>query len=227
MTLFALFAATIATPVAAGNDPARCGTGFGHTCADNECCSQYGYCGTTNDYCAVATCQAAFGRCGAVLTASKNARCGGNSGFTCTGSTFGNCPSTLLSSLELFADLPQVAAPAATAVAPEHIALADARPASELVIRQRCRRVFLPRVPRPTTSAVQRTGCCAMDRLSESVSAHLSQACQDAPNRLTRSAQAVLKTGTAGARRRTAVLGAIQHMANAQATTTRLLCQLV
>ena len=39
----------------------NCGPGIG-TCANNMCCSQWGYCGTTDDYCG-AGCQSAFGRC--------------------------------------------------------------------------------------------------------------------------------------------------------------------
>jgi len=41
----------------------RCGEGFG-SCDDNECCSKYGWCGRTSDYCSIARgCQSAFGRC--------------------------------------------------------------------------------------------------------------------------------------------------------------------
>ncbi|CAG8617411.1 5121_t:CDS:2, partial [Ambispora gerdemannii] len=38
-------------------------------CSDNECCSQYGYCGTTDDYCGTG-CQSDFGTCtaGGVIT---------------------------------------------------------------------------------------------------------------------------------------------------------------
>jgi len=39
----------------------KCGSGFG-SCAKNECCSQYGYCGTSDEYCGYG-CQSEFGRC--------------------------------------------------------------------------------------------------------------------------------------------------------------------
>ncbi|KAH7356170.1 hypothetical protein BKA66DRAFT_400422, partial [Pyrenochaeta sp. MPI-SDFR-AT-0127] len=47
---------------------ARCGKGFGgQTCQGSKwgnCCSQYGYCGSTRDYCDVANkCQKDFGTC--------------------------------------------------------------------------------------------------------------------------------------------------------------------
>ncbi|KAL7628272.1 hypothetical protein AAE478_002471 [Parahypoxylon ruwenzoriense] len=51
----------------------------GYICPNSMCCSQYGYCGNSTDYCD-AGCQAAFGRCGAG---------GGNSGGD--GSTDGRC----------------------------------------------------------------------------------------------------------------------------------------
>lgn len=34
----------------------------GYTCSDNLCCSQYGYCGNSTDYCATG-CQEQFGLC--------------------------------------------------------------------------------------------------------------------------------------------------------------------
>jgi len=39
----------------------KCGANYGK-CPNNECCSQYGYCGSTADYCG-ANCQTQFGRC--------------------------------------------------------------------------------------------------------------------------------------------------------------------
>jgi len=44
----------------------RCGKDYGGTiCPNNECCSKYGHCGTSNDHCGVNKgCQAEFGKCG-------------------------------------------------------------------------------------------------------------------------------------------------------------------
>ncbi|KAF1847214.1 carbohydrate-binding module family 18 protein, partial [Cucurbitaria berberidis CBS 394.84] len=46
---------------------ARCGPSFGgQTCLGSRwgnCCSQYSYCGSTIDYCAVDTCQKGYGTC--------------------------------------------------------------------------------------------------------------------------------------------------------------------
>jgi len=47
----------------------RCGANFGK-CPNNECCSQYGYCGTKDDYCK-AGCQSQFGRCNNSGTSNK------------------------------------------------------------------------------------------------------------------------------------------------------------
>ncbi|KAI8626705.1 carbohydrate-binding module family 18 protein [Xylariaceae sp. FL1651] len=41
---------------------ARCGNGFGTTCGNTMCCSRWGWCGTTYDYCGTG-CQAGFGKC--------------------------------------------------------------------------------------------------------------------------------------------------------------------
>jgi len=48
----------------------RCGASFGK-CPNNECCSQYGYCGTTTAYCG-AKCQSQFGRCNGTSSSSNN-----------------------------------------------------------------------------------------------------------------------------------------------------------
>lgn len=40
---------------------ANCGAGVG-SCGSGACCSQYGWCGTTTDYCATG-CQAQYGTC--------------------------------------------------------------------------------------------------------------------------------------------------------------------
>ncbi|OUM65069.1 carbohydrate-binding module family 18 protein [Piromyces sp. E2] len=43
-------------------DPhSRCGSAYGR-CPDNKCCSKYGYCGTTSEYCGNG-CKSEFGRC--------------------------------------------------------------------------------------------------------------------------------------------------------------------
>lgn len=108
-------AAPTATPTKVSTD-GTCGGNTGSTCQGStfgNCCSAAGWCGSTADYCA-AGCQSVFGSCGsssssvvasavsAVSTASTapsstpnkvstDATCGGNTGFTCQGSTFGNC----------------------------------------------------------------------------------------------------------------------------------------
>lgn len=41
---------------------AQCGPGVGKRCSDSLCCSQYGWCGSTSDYCD-AGCQLPFGKC--------------------------------------------------------------------------------------------------------------------------------------------------------------------
>ncbi|ORY38486.1 hypothetical protein LY90DRAFT_48067 [Neocallimastix californiae] len=40
----------------------KCGSENGVHCKNNECCSKYGYCGTTDEYCGQG-CQPAFGHC--------------------------------------------------------------------------------------------------------------------------------------------------------------------
>ncbi|OUM63713.1 carbohydrate-binding module family 18 protein [Piromyces sp. E2] len=47
----------------------RCGENYG-SCSDGQCCSKYGWCGTSNEYCGVG-CQKEFGEC---LNASRNDR---------------------------------------------------------------------------------------------------------------------------------------------------------
>ncbi|KAI1843754.1 hypothetical protein JX265_001048 [Neoarthrinium moseri] len=39
-----------------------CGGANGYSCINNQCCSQWGWCGTTSEYCG-AGCQSPFGRC--------------------------------------------------------------------------------------------------------------------------------------------------------------------
>lgn len=99
---------------------ATCGGANGYTCLGStfgNCCSSAGYCGSTTAYCGTG-CQSAFGNCGsnsapvssakATSTAasapapsassakkvSTDATCGGANGYTCQGSTFGNCCSS-------------------------------------------------------------------------------------------------------------------------------------
>ncbi|KAJ9667504.1 hypothetical protein H2201_002373 [Coniosporium apollinis] len=93
-----------------------CSGTTGQTCAGStfgNCCSQYGWCGSTTDHCGTG-CQSGFGTCSsngassAVPTSvrpsstssappagtnkvSTDASCGGTTGQTCSGSTFGNC----------------------------------------------------------------------------------------------------------------------------------------
>ncbi|KAH8732274.1 hypothetical protein GQ44DRAFT_602887 [Phaeosphaeriaceae sp. PMI808] len=94
-----------------------CGS-TGYTCLgalDGNCCSQYGWCGSTTNYCGTG-CQSGFGNCGsnggvsspasstiksstkvssatpsATPKISTDGTCAGNNGFTCIGSGFGNC----------------------------------------------------------------------------------------------------------------------------------------
>ncbi|KAH3976071.1 hypothetical protein HBH98_042480 [Parastagonospora nodorum] len=80
---------------------ARCGPSFGLTCKGSSfgnCCSKYGYCGSTINHCDSKTgCQASWGSCSsasspaATSKISKNGKCSGDSGATCQGSTYGNC----------------------------------------------------------------------------------------------------------------------------------------
>ena len=85
---------------------ARCGPAVATTCQDSQfgdCCSQNGWCGSKPEYCG-AGCLPGFGLCGAGATkappvappsgqllASVDASCGGQKGYTCVGSQFGNC----------------------------------------------------------------------------------------------------------------------------------------
>lgn len=80
-----------------------CG-GTGETCLGStfgNCCSQYGYCGSGSAYCGT-SCQSQFGSCGVSSgslssaappskSVSVDGSCGGTTGETCQGSTFGNC----------------------------------------------------------------------------------------------------------------------------------------
>lgn len=80
---------------------ARCGPSFGLTCKGSSfgnCCSKYGYCGSTSNHCDSKNgCQTGWGSCSsasslaATSKISKNGKCGGGSGATCQGSTYGSC----------------------------------------------------------------------------------------------------------------------------------------
>jgi hypothetical protein len=84
---------------------AQCGAAAKTTCQESawgNCCSQNGWCGPSLLYCGTG-CQPGYGGCGVnattvsaappsgVLVPSVDASCGGASGYTCVGSTFGNC----------------------------------------------------------------------------------------------------------------------------------------
>ncbi|KAH7383554.1 hypothetical protein BKA64DRAFT_760328 [Cadophora sp. MPI-SDFR-AT-0126] len=59
--------------------------------AFGSCCSSSGYCGSTSAYCD-AGCQTAFGTCvPSGSNTSPDGSCGGTTGYSCTGSAFGNC----------------------------------------------------------------------------------------------------------------------------------------
>lgn len=101
----------IATPTAVSND-GSCGGTSGFTCQGStfgNCCSPNGWCGSTSGYCGTG-CQSAFGSCGSsssvtatstststaatassTLKVSTDGACGGTTGETCQGSTFGTC----------------------------------------------------------------------------------------------------------------------------------------
>lgn len=76
-----------------------CGGSNAYICPSGQCCSQYGWCGTTTDYCGTG-CQSAFGTC-AGGTAPPPPPSGGNGGTsggtspdeTCGGSNGYTCPS--------------------------------------------------------------------------------------------------------------------------------------
>ncbi|KAF2272019.1 FAD-binding domain-containing protein [Westerdykella ornata] len=88
-----------------------CGGANGYTCLNSafgNCCSQYGWCGSTTGHCGTG-CNPAFGTCTNNPPPSSTVRssstpqptptkrvstdgsCAGTNGYTCLGSTFGNC----------------------------------------------------------------------------------------------------------------------------------------
>ncbi|KAH8901135.1 glycoside hydrolase/deacetylase [Thozetella sp. PMI_491] len=79
----------------AGASPnGHCGSNNGgYTCAGTSfgrCCSQFGYCGTSDLFCG-SGCQSGYGSCG--ITPTQDGTCSANSGgrYSCTGSSFGRC----------------------------------------------------------------------------------------------------------------------------------------
>ncbi|PVH92943.1 carbohydrate-binding module family 18 [Periconia macrospinosa] len=91
-----------------------CGGSTQYTCLNSafgNCCSQYGWCGNTDGHCKTG-CNPAFGSCAgtnpptstirpssssstprptATAKVSMDGTCGGNNGYTCAGSSFGDC----------------------------------------------------------------------------------------------------------------------------------------
>ncbi|OLN88290.1 Lectin-B [Colletotrichum chlorophyti] len=74
-----------------------CGGTTGYTCTGSthgNCCSRWGYCGNTDEHCLNA-CQSSFGDCSSITvggkSVSQDGTCGGTAGFTCQGSTYGDC----------------------------------------------------------------------------------------------------------------------------------------
>ncbi|ORX84956.1 hypothetical protein BCR32DRAFT_230104 [Anaeromyces robustus] len=68
------------------SDDGKCGKNYGK-CPSGECCSKYGYCGTTSEYCTTG-CQSEFGKCNASSserslskTISTNGTCGSGKGI--------------------------------------------------------------------------------------------------------------------------------------------------
>ncbi|KAH6586927.1 hypothetical protein BASA50_000291 [Batrachochytrium salamandrivorans] len=65
----------------------KCGRGTKFACEHGRCCSQYGFCGTTPEYCGV-NCQSIFGPCDTdtpvgPLPMSRSGRCGRGTRFGC------------------------------------------------------------------------------------------------------------------------------------------------
>lgn len=116
-----LFSGALAATV---SKDATCGGTNKYTCAGStfgNCCSSAGWCGSTTAYCGTG-CQSAYGNCGSnsptsskpvssksIASSTKSssapaptstkkvttdATCGGTKGFTCLGSSFGNCCSS-------------------------------------------------------------------------------------------------------------------------------------
>ncbi|KAF4830322.1 Lectin-C [Colletotrichum tropicale] len=92
-TFTALFSLVGITAAAVSTDN-TCGGTKGLTCPGSLCCSQYNWCGVSDDHCG-AGCQSKFGRCTTTSSSSTkispDGTCGGINAYTCTGGSFGNC----------------------------------------------------------------------------------------------------------------------------------------
>jgi len=51
----------------------RCGKGYDLSCASGYCCSKYGYCGKTEEYCGTG-CQSEYGKCNKLSTTEKSTK---------------------------------------------------------------------------------------------------------------------------------------------------------
>ncbi|ORX55839.1 hypothetical protein BCR36DRAFT_280682 [Piromyces finnis] len=75
-------------PTSTTHQSNRCGKGYG-ACGRGLCCSRYGWCGTTEEFCSVSTCQNEYGVCWAKDPASNKNK---NTQGRC-GKSYGKCPS--------------------------------------------------------------------------------------------------------------------------------------
>jgi peptidoglycan/xylan/chitin deacetylase (PgdA/CDA1 family) len=98
-TATATATSTDSTGLVASKD-GTCGVASGgkYTCLGAEqgnCCSTYGFCGSTSAYCD-GGCQKGFGNCNSntEIIVSANGKCGADVGQTCAGSTYGRCCSS-------------------------------------------------------------------------------------------------------------------------------------
>ena len=85
-----LISQTFAAPKVSTNG--RCGKKLG-VCPSGECCSQYGYCGTTSKHCG-AGCQSEFGKCNTASTVIKTTTTTAAAAATVKVSTNGKCGKT-------------------------------------------------------------------------------------------------------------------------------------
>lgn len=80
-----------------------CGSLTSYTCLNSgygDCCSSSGWCGSSDAHCG-GLCQSLYGTCtsssasnNGTLSVSTDASCGGTTGYTCLGSTYGDCCSS-------------------------------------------------------------------------------------------------------------------------------------
>jgi len=67
---FAILLIKLSIVFASSHNLKRCGCNFGISCPKGYCCSKYGYCGKTDEYCYVGNgCQHRFGKCQYTLKA--------------------------------------------------------------------------------------------------------------------------------------------------------------